>query len=404
MLSKGYQIKIGTNVKDPLAFSPYHQWQNSKFYIKIIEKYSLQTPSWIQINEMDETFQIMRDNVTSVGETTLLFQSQLIAYSLPQDNFLSYSTNQSETVFIFLNDNWVIIKEPNISYLVKDVMKTFRLDFIDNENDKISIKIAQNDAFSAFSQSIKDTLSYSILIQSFESTNNLTKIEIFYTDFYHQETSFWEKIEINVWLFASEPPVFVTLPGNILIDRWNSKTVNLPEISDPDETLPTDLSKLISVDSIFPSLIYINNQGEIVFNLTDKSLDYSILSSVVLTLTDSTGAFTKYIVELSNTPYFAPDFNKLQDIIQISAESKTVQIQFYSKYTIVAINCYSKQEIKWIKFEPDSSELLINSPQELSSTDDWFILRSTDSWNEVVYSKPIKIIFNVNIQKRGKAN
>ena len=210
--------------------------------------------------------------------------------------------------------------------MVKNVLTTFIVDFIDNENDWVSVKITQSEAYGAFAQPIKGNLSYSILIQSSIATNNLTSIDIMYTDMYHQSTEFWEVLRIQVFLFESEPPIFITTPEGIIVDQCNIKEVTLPEIEDPDGTLPSSLLDVISLSSDTPSSIYLNN-SQIVFNLTDTKISYANLNSITVILTDKTGAFTKNVINVTVGTYSTPDFSKVQNITLSSQEQNQVQIK-----------------------------------------------------------------------------
>ena len=63
-----------------------------------------------------------------------------------------------------------------------------------------------------------------------------SSIKLKFTDKYHQDNQYWIQTEINVNIFATEPPQFVTNLENIIVNLWNNdqNVYKLPEISDID--------------------------------------------------------------------------------------------------------------------------------------------------------------------------
>ena len=77
----------------------------------------------------------------------------------------------------------------------------------------------ESDAISSFAIFNSSLFSTQVLLQSNIFSDSIEDLVFFFTDFYHQDASFWMNTTLSVYLFASEPPVFDSELNNIQADR-----------------------------------------------------------------------------------------------------------------------------------------------------------------------------------------
>ena len=112
-------------------------------------------------------------------------------------------------------------------------MVSLNVSFSDSEDD-IILTSGQNQYISFMISLNQTSLSGTLFLQASTTSSKPVALLISYTDSYHKELSLWKNFTLNYNIFASEPPVFVTNLEDIKLDRWHSKTIQLPQFYDPD--------------------------------------------------------------------------------------------------------------------------------------------------------------------------
>ena len=192
-------------------------------------------PNWINVYENNQTFSIIRSKISSVGSFVLNFRAQLVAYTVPINDYTKYSTSIIQSSFIFRNTNWVVQSYSAKSYVVIGQNMTISIQFYDLENDSINLKFSPNYLLNIVSLNLTQlTKNVTIVIEA--NTNKPTQSEfvILYTDYYHMDQSMWKNITLTINLFLSEPPIFNESLSNINLDGCRGGTIKLPPYYDPD--------------------------------------------------------------------------------------------------------------------------------------------------------------------------
>ena len=112
-------------------------------------------------------------------------------------------------------------------------MVSLNISFSDPEDD-IILTSGQNQYISFMISLNQTSLSGTLFLQASTTSSKPVALLISYTDSYHKELSLWKNFTLTYNIFASEPPVFVTNLEDIKLDRWHSKTIQLPQLYDPD--------------------------------------------------------------------------------------------------------------------------------------------------------------------------
>ena len=188
-----------------------------------------------------------------------------------------------------MNSNWVILNT-NINYYVKiNQLSVFTLEFSDQENDRIVIILEQYDEIGLYSQQDSPSKQkIKLFLQANSYSENPINIVVTYTDSYHQDSSFYNKLNFTIYTFLVDPPLFENNPETFNANRWSNYSIMLPKITDPNG--------LNSTISISPSnLDWIKFSNNTLF-LNTANLDFNISETTVVTLkiTNSQKAWREY--------------------------------------------------------------------------------------------------------------
>ena len=353
---------------------------------------SWEIPSWISYNESSGNFDVNTSSIDSVGSIHIYFQSQLISFSFantPLDNTIStYSS-----VFNFENENWKLISSIDEGwYIVTNEIKSYPLEFSDDENDIISFRLADTGNISVFIQKQSNIL-HNFLMQCGDDFMTNYTLVIQFTDRYHKQSEYWTEIRINVKVFLSEPPKFADLLNHIIVDSCtnNQNKFELPIIIDPDSNNFTVSLELDSPDWIQIRETDINSNRFNVSNnkcylfkvwwllFTFNKLTFIIqiwidtsdssfpkkesILNVKLILSDDSGAFTKYNLNI--------DIKSASNIIidhfddAILSSSSSVAIPLNIEATSFSINLWDTQNtVYWIWYSENKELLYINNAKK----------------------------------------
>ena len=220
-------------------YTPFVHWQNSKFILRAwlnnpAENNTWNSPTWININEVSENFDLDVSKVSSIGIQTVYFQAQLISHSLDlTNNDFYYALNSSS--FVFLNQNADIVETSLSFYLIVNVTKNFSLSFFDQEDDNVKIKTIKSNDINIFIQKMNNT-KFNIIMECDFLSNIGIDVTLEYTDNYHTNAEYWKQIALSVNIYASDPPYFAKPLDNLTINRWRQDNYlyKLPDPIDPD--------------------------------------------------------------------------------------------------------------------------------------------------------------------------
>ena len=205
------------------------------FIVQILENSTMAVPNWINVYENNQTFSILRSKIGSVGSFVLNFRAQLVAYTVPINDYTKYSTSIIQSSIIFKNTNWEVQSYSAKSYVVIGKNMTINIQFYDLENDSINLKFSPNYLLDIVSLNLTQlTKNATIVIKANTNKPTLSEFVILYTDYYHMDQSMWKNITFNINLFLSEPPIFNGSLSNINLNRCQGKTIQLPPYYDPD--------------------------------------------------------------------------------------------------------------------------------------------------------------------------
>ena len=235
---KNYTFPIGSGIKSIITYTPFDHWQNSRFLIRVwLNNPSINgsctEPSWITVNQSLSTVDLNSGLLTSVGIRKVYFQVQMIVFSCNQ-NYPPFIQEVFSTDFEFTNQNWILSNTPLNWYLVINELKNYTLAFTDSERDIVSVKILSSEGINVFVKNSNST-SVLFLMQWEDDTVKSSSLVISYTDNYHTSSVFWSQATINIAVYQSDPPYFVTPLDNLTVNLWSSEdyTYILPNVVDP---------------------------------------------------------------------------------------------------------------------------------------------------------------------------
>ena len=137
-------LDVSSTNQSDLFFSPFNSWRGELFIIQILENSTMTVPNWINVYESNQTFSILRSKISNVGSFVLNFRAQLVAYTVPINDYTKYSTSIIQSSFIFKNTNWEVQSYSTKSYIVIGQNMTISIQFYDLENDSINLKFSPN--------------------------------------------------------------------------------------------------------------------------------------------------------------------------------------------------------------------------------------------------------------------
>ena len=372
VMSSTYSISIGTNINNTLPiFKPFEQCQNAPFITYVVDSSSNTVPSFIIINNIDQTVVFNLTSITSVQTIKLVFWARLVSFYFDQSDLTRIQTANSPWFIEFTNSNWKI-KSINIgSYLVVNKLQNYTVEFIDPEGDKISFKFTYNNLVNIFIQQTPNILSqYNVIMQTETVSKTPVVLEFSYTDTYHKDNQYLTLFNATVNLFASEPPIFDSNLTKISISRWSNFEYLLPHITDPDGQGFT-----VHLSNSTPNWIALIDNSTIRVTPIKQPTSQSETVSVEIVLTDDTNAFSKYILNVTLLPYQCPQY---ENIVSISSSDLIdgVALNITSPNPVNAVDWSSDSILSWLYFNTSSSMLMLKDKMPVNTT--WCKLWSTD--------------------------
>ena len=152
LLESSYSIKVTENNPQSFNYFAFEHWRGSKFMFRICTNLPSinviwNTPDWISLDQLTGNFIIETSKIESVGSYDLNFQSQLFGLSFGGDHYLENITSSYQSTFVILNENWFLMNSQiNNWYILLHEMKNSTLQFFDNENDTITLKLVDTES------------------------------------------------------------------------------------------------------------------------------------------------------------------------------------------------------------------------------------------------------------------
>ena len=213
-------IKLSESNPINITFTAFEDCKDAKFLFRVWSNIpsndvTWATPSWVSLNETSGNFTIDTSKVVSIQNTVLIFQVQLIGFSLV-NYYLNNTIESFSSTFIFTNDNWVLFGEYSNWYVVYQKVANYSITFDDVERDTVELKLEDSGSLSVFIQRQSKSV-FTLLATWYDETISETVVVLKYTDIYHTDNQFWTNIKINIGVFKSEPPKFVEQPNNLFL-------------------------------------------------------------------------------------------------------------------------------------------------------------------------------------------
>ena len=388
ILNSTYTINIGADVKDTLlSYIPFVQWQNAPFIIYAIEVSNNLIPSFIEINNDNQTVTINLQKITSVQKANIIFWAQLISFYFDQNDLTRLKTLNYSWSIEFVNINWAI-KSINIgSYLVVNKLQNYTVEFTDPEGDRILFRYIYNNLMNIFIQQTPNISSqYNVIIQAENASQTPAILEFSYTDFYHQDIQYLTLFNITVNLFASEPPIFDSNLTNISISRWSNYDYLLPHITEPDGQNFT-----VQLSNLTPNWVKLFNNSMIRISPIKQQTSQSETVSVEIMLTDETNAFSKYILNVTLQPNLSPQYEIIKNIYIDLFDKVALRVISPNPVNVVdwrsdsklswlyfnnVVDWRSDSKLSWLYFNTSSSMLVLKDQMPINTI--WCKLWSTD--------------------------
>ena len=200
LLDQSYSIKVGSNIINSYKYIPFNHWQNSRFLIRVwtnnpLEFNDWSPPSWINANQTDSTVMIVLQNIKSVGVFDIWFQAQLIVGMIDSAKLADYIATVHSTFYI-TNRNWRLASNFSSLFIVVNKTKSIDISFVDEESDKINLKVIDSGGIGVFITSVNIS-HFMVYLNCDNDSNNQTHIKFNYTDIYHLNDVDWQSFSIN---------------------------------------------------------------------------------------------------------------------------------------------------------------------------------------------------------------
>ena len=362
--------------------------------------FSLKTIPYLWDEEMDFRSKIDQRNgiatlhkskIVSAGSILVGFQAQSYTI-LDSDSLENIVTELQKATFIFINKNADIEAMDNFKYLISGVIKNITISLNDHEDDITFIKAASTSGINVFVSSTQQKNTYILVWRGLSNVSSLENITLSYYDSYHSEPTLWNIHTLEMNVFISEPPNFISDPNFFTLQMWSKYIYKLPDVSDPEND-PFFIN-VIGDNSYWVTFASPNSSKY------DISIDTSLLGlleedtkyTIEIKLEDTTGAFIIYYWNITVLHYSIPYFDLIPnvDILNLKNENIYYRINTYfdifqSDYKIHAEDCYAKNIIPWITNNPTSnSTSMIANLAKTNIGDYWVKLVAQFTWKDII--------------------
>ena len=132
-------------------------------------------------------------------------------------DFSKLSSNLQIVKFKFTNSMPAVISYSQNAYVIVNQLKNFTINFSDIEQDNVFVSIVNPGTLNAYVQMNQSDSTCLLIVQADQGINTQTRVELKYTDSYHQDAQFWQNITIPIDIFASNPSEYTNPMQNVSV-------------------------------------------------------------------------------------------------------------------------------------------------------------------------------------------
>ena len=347
--------------------------------------------NWIDFDQRNGIVTLNKSKITAAGSIIVGFQAQSYTF-LDSGSLENIVTEQQKVTFIFINKNAEIENMNSFKYLISGENKNITISLIDNEDDITFIKATSTTGINVFVSSTHQRNIYTLIWLGLSNVSSLENITLSYYDSYHSDPALRNILTLEMNVFVSEPPNFISDLNSITLQMWSKYIYKLPNVSDPE-------------NDQFSINVIGNNSYWVTFatpnsSKYDISIDTSLLGlleedtkyTIEIKLEDTTGAFIIYYWNITVLHYSIPQFDLIPnvDIMNLKNENIYYRINTYfnifqSDYKIHAEECNTENIIPWITNNPTSNNTsMIANALKSNVGDYWvkFVVQFT--WKDII--------------------
>ena len=395
-LESQYSFRVGKIYNDSIQLTPFSSWINAKILMRAWDYNSSNKTywniiNWIDFDQRNGIATLHKSKIVAVDSIIVGFQAQSYTF-LDSGSLENIVTELQKVTFIFINKNADIEAMDNLKYLISGVIKNITISLNDHEDDTTFIKVTSTAGINVFIRSTQQKNTYILVLQGISNVSSLESITLSYYDSYHSDSTFWNILTLEMNVFVSEPPNFISDPNPITLKMWSKYIYKLPDVSDPENDLFS--INVIGNNSYWATFATPNSSKY------DISIDTSLLGlleedtkyTIEIKLEDTTGAFIIYYWNITAIYYSIPYFDLIPnvDIRNFKNEIIYYRIKTYfnifeSDYKIHAEECDAKNIIPWITNDPTSNNtsMITNVSKDIVG-DYWVKLVVQFTWKNII--------------------
>ena len=347
--------------------------------------------NWINLDQRNGIAHLNRSKIIAANSIAVGFQAQRYTF-LYSDSLENIVTELQKVTFVFINENTDIENMDSFKYLTSGEIKNITISLIDNEDDTTFIKATSTSGINVFVSSTHQKNTYILIWLGLSNETSLENITLSYYDSYHLDPTSWNILTLEINLFISEPPNFISEPNTITLQMWSKYIYRLPNVYDPEND-PFSIN--VIGDNLYWVTFATPNSSKY-----DISIDTSLLGlleedtiyTIEIKLEDATGAFIIYYWNITVLHYSIPYFDLIPnvDIRNFKNENIYYRISTYfdifqNDYKIYAEECYTKNIIPWITNNPTSNNTsMIINVSKTNIGDYWVKLVVQFTWKDII--------------------
>ena len=240
-LDSQYALLIGKIYNDPIQLAPFSSWINAKILMRAWDYNSSNKTywniiNWIDFDQRNEIATIDKSKIIAVDSIIVGFQAQSYTF-LDSGSLENIVTELQKVTFVFINKNADIKAVNSFKYLISGEIKNITISLNDNEDDTTFIKATSTLGINVFVSSTRQKNTYILVWQGISNASSLENITVSYYDSYRSDPTFWNILPLEINVFVSEPPNFISEPNSITLQMWSKYIYKLPNVFDPENDL-----------------------------------------------------------------------------------------------------------------------------------------------------------------------
>ena len=205
---------------------------------------------------------------------------------------------------------------------------------------------------------------YKLIWQAENSLLSLESLTIFYYDSYHSEISYWNAVRIEINVFLSEPPIFLSTLDNLTVQAWSKFIYKLPNAYDPEDnafsvSLIGDSFDWIQLSFSNNSIYEIEIDASLL-GVLEKDTEYPI----GLEIKDITGAFNTYYLYVIVFKFSTPYFDYIPNLNISNSKNENINYKINSNFDLK----FNSLEIQAEEWNSDNAISWISNYLNLNKT------------------------------------